>query len=111
MYPAVSPKKTWEGSAGGFVGGILATVVVGSNWLLPDLPLSHAVLLGFVGSAAGQVGDLVASMLKRTFGVKDSGELLPGHGGMLDRIDGLLFVGPVVFGYLAVVRPWLESTG
>jgi phosphatidate cytidylyltransferase len=111
MYPAVSPKKTWEGSAGGFVGGVLATVVVGSNWLLPDLPLSHAFALGIVGSAAGQVGDLVASMLKRTFGVKDSGKLLPGHGGMLDRIDGLLFVGPVVFCYVAVVRPWLESIG
>jgi len=110
MYPAVSPKKTWEGSAGGFIGGVLATMVVGSSWLLPDLPLSHALVLGIVGSAAGQAGDLVASMLKRTFGVKDSGRLLPGHGGMLDRIDGLLFVGPVVFGYLSVVRPWLDST-
>ncbi len=104
LYPAVSPKKTWEGSLGGLVGGVLATCGFGSLWLLPDLPLTHAIPLGILGSMAGQIGDLVESMCKRGYGVKDSGNLLPGHGGMLDRIDGLLFVAPVIYLYLYLVN-------
>ncbi len=104
LYPEVSPKKTWEGSVGGLVGGVLSTCGFGSLWLLPDLPLAHAIPLGILGSAAGQIGDLVESMCKRGYGVKDSGNLLPGHGGMLDRIDGLLFVAPVVYLYLSLVH-------
>ncbi len=100
LYPAVSPKKTRAGAVGGLLGGVLATTAVGSWWLTPELPLLPAVALGIAGSAAGQVGDLVESMAKRTFGVKDSGTLLPGHGGVLDRIDGLLFVGPVVYWFV-----------
>jgi phosphatidate cytidylyltransferase len=103
LYPAVSPGKTWEGSFGGVLGSCLATVAVGSLWILPDLPLWHAVLLGIAASACGQTGDLVESMLKRTFKVKDSGNLLPGHGGMLDRIDALLFVAPVAYYYIDLV--------
>jgi phosphatidate cytidylyltransferase len=105
LYPAVSPGKTWEGSFGGIVGSVLATVGVGSLWALPGLPISHAVGLGIVASFCGQTGDLVESMLKRTFGVKDSGRLLPGHGGMLDRVDALLFVAPVAYYYVALVAP------
>jgi phosphatidate cytidylyltransferase len=85
------------------VGACLATVGVGSLWALPELPISHAVPLGIAASVAGQVGDLVESMLKRTFGVKDSGRLLPGHGGMLDRIDALLFVAPVAYYYVVLI--------
>jgi phosphatidate cytidylyltransferase len=103
LYPAVSPKKSWEGSFGGIVGSVLATVGIGSFWLLPGLDLVHAIGLGVVASVCGQTGDLVESMLKRTFGVKDSGTLLPGHGGFLDRIDALLFVAPVSYYYVTLV--------
>lgn len=97
LYPAVSPKKTVEGSLGGIFGGVLATVGVGSLWVLPELPISYAVIVGVVGSLLGQMGDLVESMVKRTYGVKDSGWILPGHGGLLDRIDSLIFVAPFVY--------------
>lgn len=103
LYPAVSPKKTVEGAVGGIVGGVLSTVGFGSLFLLPELPIGHALVLGAVGSAVGQVGDLFESMLKRAYGVKDSGNLLPGHGGMLDRVDALLFVGPVVYYYATLI--------
>ncbi len=103
LYPAVSPGKTIEGSVGGILGACLATVGVASMWAIPELPILHAVVLGIVASACGQMGDLVESLLKRTFKVKDSGHLLPGHGGMLDRIDALLFVAPVAYYYIALV--------
>lgn len=103
LYPAVSPAKTWEGAAGGLLGSCLASVGLGSLWLIPELPLGHAVVLGIVSSICGQAGDLVESMLKRSFGVKDSGKLLPGHGGVLDRVDGLLFVAPVAYYYVMLV--------
>ena len=103
LYPAVSPGKTWEGSVGGLVGGMLATVVAGSLLLVPDLSLGHAVVLGVIGSLFGQVGDLFESMLKRGYGVKDSSSLLGAHGGMLDRVDALLFVAPVVYYYAKFV--------
>jgi phosphatidate cytidylyltransferase len=99
LYEAVSPKKTVEGSVGGLLGGVLAMVGMGHYWLAPTIPIAHAVVLGLVGSALGQIGDLVESMIKRTFGIKDSGNVLPGHGGMLDRVDGLLFVAPLVYYY------------
>jgi phosphatidate cytidylyltransferase len=99
LYEAVSPKKTVEGSIGGLVGGVLAMVGMGHYWLAPEIPIAHCVALGLVGSALGQIGDLVESMIKRTFGIKDSGHILPGHGGMLDRVDGLLFVAPLIYYY------------
>ena len=104
LYEAVSPKKTIEGSVGGLLGGVLAMVGFGHFWLAPEMPLVDAVVLGLIGSVLGQIGDLVESMLKRTFGVKDSGQVLPGHGGMLDRVDGLLFVAPLVYYY---AKLWL----
>jgi phosphatidate cytidylyltransferase len=104
LYEAVSPKKTIEGSIGGLFGGVIAMVGMGHYWLAPQLPIVHAVVLGVIGSVLGQLGDLVESMIKRTFGVKDSGNVLPGHGGMLDRVDGLLFVAPLVYYY---AKLWL----
>lgn len=95
LHPKVSPKKTVEGALFGLAGS------VGGAFLIDALfgtPLSwHALLLvGILGGAAEQIGDLCESVLKRSAGVKDSGKLLPGHGGILDRIDGLLFAAPIV---------------
>ncbi len=103
LYPAVSPGKSWEGAFGGVLGACLGVVGIGSFWLIPDLPISHAIGLGVVGSACGQMGDLVESMLKRTYGVKDSSNILPGHGGFLDRIDAMVFVAPVAYYYTTLV--------
>ncbi len=97
LYPEVSPKKTWEGALGGVLGSMLATIGVGSLWTLPQLGIAAAAVLGVIASVCGQAGDLVESMVKRTWGVKDAGNILPGHGGMLDRIDAMLFVSPVVY--------------
>jgi len=76
---------------------------MGSLLLVPELPIKHALILGVVGSLFGQVGDLFESMLKRGYRVKDSSQLLGAHGGMLDRVDALLFVGPVVYYYATLV--------
>lgn len=103
LYPAVSPKKTWQGAFGGVLGSLIATTVVGAMWLVPTLSLGHAVVLGVLANVCGQAGDLVESMLKRTHGVKDSSNLLPGHGGMLDRIDAMIYVAPVVYYYVTLV--------
>jgi phosphatidate cytidylyltransferase len=99
MYERISPKKTWEGFAGGAVGSVVGAFV--TRWLLPDLAreLTPAVtlLLGAGGAVLGPLGDLCESMVKRAAGVKDSGKIIPGHGGLLDRIDALLFVSPWIY--------------
>lgn len=111
LFPLISPKKTWEGLAGGLllsVGGLLAfKYLVFDRMIESSSPMVvlDCVVLGVVGGLAGVVGDLAASMLKRTHGVKDSGRFLPGHGGVLDRIDALLFVVPVVWLWLVAIRP------
>jgi phosphatidate cytidylyltransferase len=99
LYPVVSPKKTVEGSIGG-LGGALLGGLIAHFWFLPELPLFNAIVLSLVAAAAGQAGDLCESLLKRSVGVKDSGTLLPGHGGILDRVDALLFSSAVVFLYV-----------
>jgi len=95
--PRISPKKTWEGSIGGWISGIAVGTLMGA---VLRLPLLHASLLGLLISLAATGGDLVESMFKRWAGVKDSGRLIPGHGGVLDRIDSLLFSVVVVYYYL-----------
>lgn len=98
LYEAVSPKKTREG----FLGSVLfaaGAALAASLTYLPVIPWSHGLLLGVVGGALGQCGDLAESLLKRSTGVKDSGALLPGHGGILDRIDALMVVAPLVYLY------------
>jgi phosphatidate cytidylyltransferase len=99
LYEAVSPKKTVAGSIGGILT-VVAGTLVGRVFLLPELPWLDAVLLAAIGSAMGQLGDLGESVLKRSVGVKDSGGVIPGHGGMLDRVDALVITGPVLLGYL-----------
>jgi phosphatidate cytidylyltransferase len=100
LAPAISPKKTIEGAWGGFVFGTLALVGLGA-WWLPSAPVLLRVLLGVTVVALGMAGDLFESMLKRSAGVKDSSTLIPGHGGVLDRIDALLFAAPI---YWVVLR-------
>ncbi len=90
LAPTISPAKTVEGAIGGLVSSVFFAVI-GSLFFLPDLPLLHAVPLAIVANVLGQAGDLVESLIKRSTGVKDSGSILPGHGGLLDRIDALLF--------------------
>jgi phosphatidate cytidylyltransferase len=96
LAPAVSPKKTIEGAMGGFVFGSALFIVVGA-WWIPSMPLVIRIVLGPAIVALGIAGDLFESMLKRSAGVKDSSALIPGHGGVLDRIDALLFAAPVYF--------------
>ena len=101
LAPTISPGKTWEGTIAGFVGAIVIALL----FTLPtplQLPIGYgqAVLLGFLVSLFGQLGDLAESLLKRNTGVKDSGSLLAGHGGFLDRIDSIVFAGVVVYYYV-----------
>src|SRR2546421_5737870 len=95
LYERISPSKTWEGALGGAAGSIAGALVVRQIWL-PELPAWGAALIGAGAAVLGPLGDLSESMLKRAFGAKDSGRLLPGHGGLLDRIDALLFNAPFV---------------
>jgi phosphatidate cytidylyltransferase len=104
LWPRYSPNKTWSGFFGGLVAASLGAVgIVALSQALPALPDLHlawpvAAVIGLLGGLATMAGDLWESMLKRRFGVKDSGDLIPGHGGMLDRVDGLMFAAIVVAG-------------
>jgi phosphatidate cytidylyltransferase len=99
MAPRISPGKTWEGAVGGAVAGIVFSVLVARY--LPGKPFPMSMFwIGALLSVTGQIGDLVESAFKRQAGVKDSGHVLPGHGGMLDKIDSLLFNAPVLYGIL-----------
>jgi phosphatidate cytidylyltransferase len=96
LAPRISPKKTIEGAVGGFVVGTTAFVVLGA-WWAPQIAVAARIALGLAIVALGIAGDLFESMLKRRAGVKDSSALIPGHGGVLDRIDALLFAAPVYY--------------
>ncbi len=103
LAPRISPGKTVEGLGGGLVGGVIGALVV-QRLGLAEVPVWHAVALGALVAGAGVLGDLVESLLKRWAGVKDSGSLFPGHGGMLDRLDSLLFGAPVLYYYFHFLR-------
>ena len=101
LAPSISPGKTWEGA----IAGVLGAIIVSLLFTIPSplsLPLGYwqAIVLGLLVSLFGQLGDLVESLFKRNMGVKDSGRLLPGHGGALDRIDSVVFAGVVVYYYV-----------
>ena len=99
LYPLVSPKKTIEGSVGGLIASI-GGGALGAWLLVPQIPQTDALILGAACGLTAQIGDLAESMFKRASGTKDSGALLPGHGGMLDRLDGVLFAAPVFLAWL-----------
>jgi phosphatidate cytidylyltransferase len=96
MAPALSPKKTWEGAIGGLVAAIAGSLICIPLLGLP-IGLGAGVVLGIVGGAVGPLGDLAESLIKRQVGLKDAGNLIPGHGGILDRADSLLFIAPTLF--------------
>jgi phosphatidate cytidylyltransferase len=103
LAPAISAAKTWEGAIGGLICAILAAIIIAMllNLISPfTFKYWQITLLGFLVSLFAQLGDLVESLLKRNMGVKESGDLLPGHGGILDRFDSLIFVGAVVYYYV-----------
>ncbi|WP_371371226.1 phosphatidate cytidylyltransferase [Sporomusa aerivorans] len=99
LCPAISPGKTYEGAAGGLIGSIAGVAAIGT---LIGLPLFHSLFIGLLVGIAAPLGDLAESALKRFTGVKDSGNILPGHGGVLDRFDAIMFSVPVVYYYVRV---------
>jgi len=103
LHPELSPKKTVEGFVGGLVISVLGLLVLA--WLtVPALGWLEVILVGMLCSTLGVVGDLVESLVKRASGVKDAGKIMPGHGGLLDRIDSLLFVAPALYAYAVLVK-------
>ncbi len=104
LYEAVSPNKTWSGAFGGLAGSALGALLAHFVYL-PELPLVRGLIVAVVCGAVGQAGDLCESLMKRSGGVKDSGMILPGHGGMLDRLDAMMFVAMGL--YAAVRSGWL----
>ncbi|SEQ38559.1 phosphatidate cytidylyltransferase [Neolewinella agarilytica] len=102
LFPRISPNKTWEGSSGGFI----TTLVFGYllSLVFTEIPLAQWMGLAVIVAIFGSLGDLVESMLKRSVNVKDSGNLLPGHGGLLDRFDAFIFVVPFATAYLLYLR-------
>lgn len=102
LFERISPKKTWEGTIGGMLITLLLSFVL--HFIFHELRLIDWLVLGTIVAIFGTLGDLVESMLKRSVRVKDSGKILPGHGGMLDRFDGFLFTLPFVAAYLLWIR-------
>ena len=104
MTPKISPGKTWEGAFGGTISSIVVSVILATILKLP-LGYSEAALLGFLIAVFAQIGDLTESLLKRSVGAKDSGKLIPGHGGILDRLDSIIFTIILVYYYAL----WLKG--
>jgi len=103
LAPGISPGKTVEGAVAQLAASLCAALTAGA-WLFPGLPLRDAFVIGIMLGVVGQIGDLVESALKRSVGTKDTGQVIPGHGGILDRIDGLLFNAPALFYYVTYGR-------
>ena len=101
LAPSISPSKTVEGAVGGLLGSVGCTVLY-AHGFLPFVPAGYAAAAGAAVGIFGQAGDLFESLVKRAAGVKDSGTILPGHGGILDRVDGILAAGPVLYLFAAL---------
>jgi phosphatidate cytidylyltransferase len=106
LYEAVSPNKTVEGAIGGLLASVVWSLGASMSYLRHDLPPVPAVVLGLVAGALGQAGDLAESVIKRSTGVKDSGAIVPGHGGILDRVDAVLVTTVAVFLYMQWSHAW-----
>ena len=102
LYPKISPGKTIEGSIGGLIGSIGGALIF-RKYFLSHIEVYHCVILALGLGIMGQLGDLCESMIKRSVGVKDSGHLLPGHGGILDRIDSIIFSAPFLYYYVFLI--------
>lgn len=102
LYARISPGKTWEGTIGATILTIGCSFII-ANWF-PELALKHWIAISVLVCIFGTIGDLVESMLKRLANVKDSGRIMPGHGGILDRFDSLLFVSPFIYAYLILIQ-------
>lgn len=102
MCPDISPKKSWVGFVGGLVTALLAAYILEKTGMLPDAPV-HVLVMAALMHVAGVCGDLFESLWKRQFGLKDSGNLIPGHGGLMDRFDSALFAIPIGFVYLLLI--------
>ena len=102
LAPVVSPNKTMEGAIAGLAGSLAAGAIAG-YWFLDHIAMVHCLLVALICGTIGQFGDLAESLLKRYAGIKNSGDVLPGHGGVLDRIDSLLFAGPMFYCYFKFV--------
>jgi phosphatidate cytidylyltransferase len=102
LYERISPGKTWEGSIGATIITVACSYIV-SNWF-PELAFKHWMVIGIIICVFGTMGDLIESMLKRQANVKDSGSIMPGHGGFLDRFDSLLFSAPFIYAYLTTIK-------
>ncbi len=103
IFPRVSPNKSWEGSISGLIGSFIALILIVRAGWLPGLDYTDALILGLITGVAGQLGDFAESLVKRDVGVKDSSNLLPGHGGAWDRLDSILFAAPLSYLYLSLV--------
>lgn len=109
LVPSISPGKTIEGAIGGLIGSV-GGALLGRLWLHDHFTFAHSVVMGGMLALLGQLGDLSESLLKRSTGAKDSAHLIPGHGGILDKVDGILFSAPAMYYYLVyVTRPGLLS--
>jgi len=104
LYPEVSPKKSIEGAIGGLAGSV-GGALLARLLLYPELAVGHAVAVALLLGILGQAGDLFESMIKRSCGVKDSGTIFPGHGGVLDRLDSILFAAPALYCYASLIVP------
>jgi phosphatidate cytidylyltransferase len=102
LFERISPGKTWEGTIGAFILNIGCAFIIAH--LFQELALKHWIVISILVSVFGTLGDLVESMFKRQAGIKDSGKIMPGHGGILDRFDSLLFVSPFVYAYLCLIK-------
>ena len=103
LCPEISPKKTIEGAVGGLLGGVVCFLIMGyivDATLNADVNYLHLIILGLICSILSELGDLAASIIKRQYGIKDFGKILPGHGGVMDRLDSIIFIAPLIYYYI-----------